>query len=118
MATETPTATTGAKPQPTLVPRIPPEGILRVYSNNVQMATTSFDVRIIFGQIGEVLEENKIVVDQAVQVTMTWLEAKILADFLQANIKAHEELNGAPIAVPKNLDKIIVPDFKLLPKRE
>ncbi len=41
---------------------------------------------------------------------MTWREAKILADFLQANIKAIEDING-PLALPKNLEKIIVPDI-------
>lgn len=101
MADETP------KPQKQIEYRTPPEGMLRVYSNNFAMATTSFDVRLIFGEVAE-LKDDKVFVTQNVQVTMTWLEAKILADFLQANVNAHEELNG-PLKLPKNLDKIIVP---------
>jgi hypothetical protein len=54
-------------------------------------------------------------VDQRVQVTMTWLEAKILADFMQTNIKAYEDLNG-PLKLPKNLDKIMVPETFPIPK--
>jgi Protein of unknown function (DUF3467) len=87
--------------------RVPPQGLFSVYANNVQMATTSFDVRVVFGQVAEVLED-KVMVDQVAQVTMTWLEAKILADFLQANINAHEDLNG-PLKLPKNPPKIVVP---------
>jgi hypothetical protein len=106
---------TTPKPPKTIEYRLPSGGLFRVYSNNVQMGTTSFDVRVLFGQIGEVLED-KVMVDQLVQVTMTWPEAKILADFLQANVKAHEELNG-PLQLPKNVEKIIVPDtFQLAPK--
>ena len=97
-----------AKAQKKIEYRLPSSGLMKVYSNNVQMATTSFDVRVLFGQIGEVLDD-KVMVDQHVQVTMTWLEAKILADFLMANIKAHEELNG-PLNLPKNADKIVVPN--------
>jgi hypothetical protein len=96
------------KPQRKIEYRLPADGLHQVYSNNVQMATTGFDVRILFGEIAEVLED-KVVVDQRVQVTMTWLEAKLLADFLQTNIKAFEDLNG-PLKLPKNLDKIIVPE--------
>jgi hypothetical protein len=80
----------------------------KVYANNVQMATTSFDVRIIFGQVADV-SDAKAIVEQTVEVTMSWLEAKILTDFLHANIKAFEELNG-PLTLLKNIDQIVVPD--------
>lgn len=79
----------------------------RVYCNNVQLASTGFDVRIVFGEVAEVLPE-KVVVLQNVQVSMTWVEAKILADFLQTNIKLFEELNG-PLTLPKNVSKIVAP---------
>lgn len=103
------------KPQKKIEYREPPGGIFHAYSNNIQMASTSFDVKVVFGEIAEVLED-KVMVDQRVRVTMTWLEAKILADFLQANIKAHEDLNG-PLRLPKNADKITVPDtFEMIPK--
>ena len=40
---------------------------------------------------------------------MTWIEAKIVADFLRVNIEAYEKLNG-PMTLPKDLEKIAVPD--------
>jgi hypothetical protein len=96
------------KPQRKIEFRLPTEGLHHVYCNNFQMASTSFDVRMLFGQIAEVLDD-KVIVDQQVQVTMTWLETKIIADFLQANIKAYEDMNGS-IKLPKNLEMIIVPE--------
>jgi hypothetical protein len=48
-------------------------------------------------------------VEHRVQVALTWIEAKILADFLRVNIEAYENLNG-PLTLPKNLGKIIVPE--------
>jgi hypothetical protein len=88
--------------------RYPPEGMVRAYANNVAMASTSFDIRLLFGEVSEIMQD-KVIVDQNVQITMTWLEAKVLADFLRVNIDAHENLNG-PIKVPKNLPKILVPE--------
>jgi hypothetical protein len=103
------------KPQRKIEYRIPADGLPHVYSNNVQMSSTSFDVRMLFGEVAEVAED-KVVVDHRVQVTMTWLEAKILADFLQANIKAYEDLNGL-LKLPKNLDKLIVPETFVIPPK-
>jgi hypothetical protein len=88
--------------------RLPPQGLLNVYSNNVRMSTSNFDVRIVFGQTAEV-EDGKFIVDQRVQVTMTWHQVKILAEFLQVNVKAFEDLNG-PMKLPVNLVKIIAPE--------
>jgi hypothetical protein len=96
------------KPQKRIEYRDPVGGLFHVYSNNVQMASTSFDVRVMFGEVSEVSDE-KVIVEHRVQVAMTWLEAKILADFLRTNIEAYEKLNG-PMTLPKNLDKIIAPE--------
>jgi hypothetical protein len=96
------------KAQKTIEYVLPVGGLRHVYSNNIQMATSNFDVRVLFGEIDRV-SDDKVIVEQQVQVTMTWLEAKILSDFLQANVKAHEELNG-PLKLPKNADRIVVPD--------
>lgn len=94
--------------QPKAIEYRPPEGGLpRVYANNVQMGTTSFDMKIIFGEVVEV-QPDKVIVEQNVQVTMSWPEAKIIADFIQANVKIHEDLNG-PLKLPKNAPAIIVP---------
>lgn len=96
------------KPQKKIEYRAPVGGVFHVYCNNVQMASTSYDVRVMLGEISEVSDE-KVIVEQRVQVAMTWVEAKILADFLRVNIEEYERLNG-PMTLPKNLDKIVAPE--------
>jgi hypothetical protein len=95
------------KPQREIQYITPPEGLTRFYANNLAMGTTKFDVRIIFGEIRDVTP-TMAVVDQRFQVTMCWTEAKLLADFLHANIKAFEDLNG-PLKLPKIPEKVVVP---------
>jgi hypothetical protein len=85
----------------------PPEGLTRFYANNIAMGSSKFDVRIVFGEIRDVTETTAIV-DNRFQVTLAWAAAKLLGDFLQANVKAFEELNG-PIKLPKIPAKVIVP---------
>jgi hypothetical protein len=85
----------------------PVEGITHVYANNVAMGTTKFDVRILFGTVRDITSES-VIIEHRVQVTMTWAEAKLLAEFLSANIKAFEDLNG-PITLPNIPPKIEVP---------
>jgi hypothetical protein len=85
----------------------PPEGLTRFYANNIAMGTTKLDVRIIFGEIRDVTD-TKAIVENRFQVTLAWAEAKLLGDFLQANVKAFEELNG-PLTLPKIPTKVIVP---------
>lgn len=85
----------------------PPEGLTRFYANNIAMGTTKFDVRIVFGEVRDVTS-LKAIVDQRFQVTMAWTEAKLLAEFLLANIKAFEDLNG-PLKLPQIPPKVIVP---------
>ena|ERR1035437_6307353 len=97
-----------AKPQKTIEYRTPTGGLFHVYCNNIQMATTSFDIRLMLGEIAD-STNDKIIVEHRVQVAMTWIEAKILADFLRVNIEAYESLNG-PLKPPKNLEKIISPE--------
>jgi hypothetical protein len=98
------------KPQMALEYREQPGGVFRTYCNNVMMASTGFDVRVMFGEVIDVSpDKGKAVIEQRAQVTMTWLEAKLIGDFLLANVKAHEELNG-PLKLPKSLDKIVVPE--------
>jgi hypothetical protein len=96
------------KPSRPIEYRQPKDGVARVYSNNVMMSSTTFDIRLFFGEVIEITDD-KAIVEQSVQVTMTWLEAKILADFLQANVKTYEDKNG-PLKLPIIADKIIVPE--------
>jgi hypothetical protein len=94
-------------PQRTIEYANPPEGLTRFYANNLAMGTSKFDVRIIFGEIRDVTPTTAIV-DNRFQVTLAWAEAKILADFLQANVKAFEALNG-PLKLPKIPEKVVIP---------
>jgi hypothetical protein len=87
--------------------RIPPEGMTRIYSNNVLLAATRFDLRILFGEIVDITEDTA-VIENRVQVTMTWLEAKLLADFLTANIKEFEDING-PLKLPTIQQQLVIP---------
>jgi hypothetical protein len=113
MSPEEQNITTTQPKQRALEYRIPPEGMVRVYSNNVSMASTRFDIRLIFGEVADVTDE-KAIVENRVQVTMSWIETKVLADFLQANVKAFEELNG-PLKLPAIPDKVVVPEtFQLI----
>lgn len=96
------------KPPKTIEYRTPTGGLSHVYCNNIQMATTSFDVRLMLGEIAEATNE-KVIIEHRVQVAMTWIQAKILADFLRANVEAYESLNG-PMKLPKNIEKITVPE--------
>jgi len=77
----------------------PPGGLPAVYANHVAFGATAFDVRLIFGQITDASAEQ-VTIDQAVLVTLSWAQAKILDGVLQANIKAYEEFNGE-IKLPK-----------------
>ena len=96
------------KPPKTIEYRTPAGGLLHVYCNNIQMATTNFDIRLMLGEIAE-STNDKVIVEHRVQVAMTWIEAKILADFLRVNIEAYESLNG-PLKPAKNIEKIISPE--------
>jgi hypothetical protein len=99
---------TTAKPQKAIEYRAPVGGIIHAYCNNIQMASTSFDIRLMLGEIAE-STEDKVIVEQRVQVAMTWIEAKILADFLRVNVEAYESLNG-PLKPPRNIEKILAPE--------
>lgn len=71
----------------------PPDGLPTVYANNLAIGNSPFDVRIIFGEIGD-STPAKITVYQKVQVTMSWLQAKLLLEFLGRHVRGYEEKNG------------------------
>lgn len=71
----------------------PEDGRLLVYANNHMIAVTAYDIRVLFGEVVGVTDE-KIEIEQRVQVTMTWLQAKYLMENLLQRIAAFEKLNG------------------------
>jgi Protein of unknown function (DUF3467) len=76
----------------------PERGLPSVYANNIAISPSNNDIRLIFGQLTEVSPE-KAVINTKVEIITTWLEAKILASFLQAHVDAFEKKNG-PIIFP------------------
>ena len=50
-------------------------------------------MRVVFGEITNA-DEKSVEVTQRVQVTLAWLEAKVLAEFLTSHVRLFEERNG------------------------
>lgn len=60
----------------------PEDGIIRTYANHHRYGWTSYDIRFYFGEIVEVTDD-KIVIEETVQLTMSWQQAKELLATLQ-----------------------------------
>jgi hypothetical protein len=71
----------------------PEGGIFTTYSNNVQVGFTSFDVRCVFGEVVDA-QPGKIVVEQRAQITLSYLQAKMLVFMLHKAITEHEAVAG------------------------
>ena len=87
----------------------PPAGTPYVYANFVQARPTSFDIRILFGEVIE-FGETTSTVQRRASVTLSWLEAEVLNQILTKQIVAHKEANnqfteamiGPPVPEIKN----------------
>jgi hypothetical protein len=77
----------------------PPNGLPSIYANNAAISPGIFDVRIFFGELMQA-SPDEIKILTKMEVIMSWVEAKILASFLQKQIEAFEKTNG-PIKYPK-----------------
>jgi Protein of unknown function (DUF3467) len=99
--------------QPKVEPISPPEGIYSTYSNHAGVGAGPSDVRIFFGEIGNATPE-RVQVFQRVVVSMSWLQAKVLAHLLQDYVNVFEKLNGT-IAPPK-LPPVVLPSDPFGPK--
>jgi hypothetical protein len=94
----------------------PKDGMAFFYANHFQLGQSSSDVRIVFGEITNVTDQA-VEVTQRAQVTVAWLQAKVLAEFLTAHIRLFEERNGpiqtdfAPLinAPPPSIPRVIEP---------
>ena len=71
----------------------PESGLFTTYANNTQVGWTHFDVRMTFGEVVDALPD-KIVVEQRAQITISYLQAKILTLILGQAISQHEEIFG------------------------
>jgi hypothetical protein len=79
----------------------PGEGVYYAYANMVNMNWTLTDVRIRFGELLQVPNEDNPtwenqhgILMERVSVTIPWIQAKALRDMLAAVIKNYEVING------------------------
>jgi hypothetical protein len=94
----------------------PKDGLASFYANHLHLGQTTCDVRLVFGEVTNA-DDKSIEVTQRVQITMAWLEAKVLAEFLTSHVKLFEERNGpiqtefAPLvnAPAPNFPRIVEP---------
>lgn len=71
----------------------PKDGLACYYANHYQLGQTACDVRLVCGEVTNA-DDKSIEVTQRVQITMAWLEAKVLAEFLTSYVRVFEERNG------------------------
>ena len=81
-----------------------PDGIFTTYANNIQVGYTIFDVRFVFGEVVETHPE-KIVVEQRAQVTISYLQAKLL-NLMLAQLIAEQEARVGEIRIPTGTAEI------------
>jgi hypothetical protein len=75
--------------------------LFTTYSNNVQIGWTAFDLRMLFGEVVDA-QPDKIVVEQRAQITVSYLQAKLLTVLLTQAIQRHESVHGE-VKVPAEM---------------
>lgn len=70
------------------------------YANNVLYESSTWDLKLIFGQLDQ--SEGKIKVVQHSAITIPWIQAKLMVFWLRGQIEAHERKNGK-IQVPSSV---------------
>lgn len=89
--------------QPTSPPKIDfrrEEDFTSLYANNAYFESTSWDLKITFGQVDISAGDN--VVAQHTAITMPWPYVKIFAYLLQTHLAAREAEDGR-LVVPRNM---------------
>src|SRR5713226_8225028 len=79
----------------------PEDGVFETYANVVNMNWTLTDVRLRFGELIQVPDDDRptwenqhgILLERAA-VTIPWFQAKILRDLLDGVLKNYETING------------------------
>jgi len=88
-----------AQKQPEVEFQDSPNGVLFTYANHAEVGRTATDIRILFCEILGVVAD-KVMFQRRVQVTLPWLQAKLLARLLTSLVESYEKENG-PIKAPK-----------------
>jgi len=84
------------------------EDFTSLYANNVQFEVSTWDLKMVFGELDQSDPPGKSKVIQHTAMTVTWLQAKIMAYYLNANILLHEADYGK-IQIPANLHPVPLP---------
>lgn len=88
--------------------RIRTDKFQQIYTNNIQIGFSAFDMALAFGQIiGE--KGGKVVIEETTRVLMPRELAKVLAGLLTANIQAYEQQFGE-IKIPLPLQDVFSSD--------
>jgi hypothetical protein len=71
----------------------PKDGAPYVYANYVMVSPTQYDIRMTFGEVLDV-KTTGVVIQKRANVTVSWLEAKVLQQILAAQIQKYQETHG------------------------
>jgi hypothetical protein len=66
--------------------------VYEAYANNVYYESSSWDLKLIFGQLDQTGGKVKVVQHSA--ITVPWAQAKLMVYWLKGQIEAHELVNG------------------------
>lgn len=66
---------------------------VRVYANHILSAKTTYDLRLIFGEVIEA-DDATITVENRAVVTMAWPEVKALHEIIGQTLAEMESING------------------------
>jgi hypothetical protein len=82
--------------------------VYEAYANNVYFESSSWDLKLIFGQLDQ--SEGKVRIVQHSAITVPWAQAKLMVYWLRGQIEAHELVNGEihipPPVIPQPLPPI------------
>lgn len=65
---------------------------ISTYANNFYLESSTWDLKLVFGQLDQSEVPNKI--KQHVAVTIPWTQAKLLSFFLRVHVRAEEMQDG------------------------
>jgi hypothetical protein len=81
------------------------EDFFEAYANNIFYETSSWDLKLVFGQLDQA--EGKASVVQHAAITVPWPLVKVMVFWLKGQIEAHELTNGKihvpPPVIPQPL---------------
>ena len=106
------------KPEPAPIPERklelinPVGGLPLVYSNHLQFGQSAQDLRIVFGEITDA-NDQRVEVTRRVQVTIDWLQAKALKEYVSAFVDLYEKKNGS---IKVEFERVVNPTLPQIPR--